>query len=476
MNNKNIPFIRCNHLWKEKKVLTNIFWESIVLKNNEFSKYLENTLDIDSEVYKQLDKKYFIMKDEKDYIEQWVWEYKKRFWINFIGPTLHIMVLTKWCNHQCKYCHAAADYRYTDDGLNMSKETAKKVVDIILSSPAQDLTIEFQWWEPLVNMDVIDFIINYSEEQNKETKKNIKYALVSNLTMITDEILEKLFSYPNLSISTSLDGDKKTHDFNRLMIGKKELVSSFDALEERIRYIRTWEEKKDKKLLGWAMWVITRKTLPNYKQLVDSYVDLGFDSIFLKKLNGLGFAVKTKNTLGYTHEELVEFYENYFEYLMELYEKWVEIKEGFLKIILWKILNPEGMNFMDLRSPCGAWIGQIAYDYTGSVYTCDEGRMVEDDVFKIWDADSTLEELIQNEVVWAMMDASTVESLPCDICAYAPFCWVCPIESYQSRGNIYTNQVFDGHCKFFMFLFDWVFERLSDPKSREYKFLMYQAQ
>jgi len=130
------------------------------------------------------------------------------------------MVLTKWCNHQCKYCHSAADYRYTDDWLNMSKDSAKKIVDIILSSPAKKLTIEFQWWEPMVNMDLIDFIVKYAEEKNKKTKKNIKFALVSNLTMVNEEILEKLFSYPNLSISTSLDWDKKTHDFNRLMIGK----------------------------------------------------------------------------------------------------------------------------------------------------------------------------------------------------------------------------------------------------------------
>ncbi len=130
---------------------------------------------------------------------------------------------------------------------------------------------------------------------------------------------------------------------------------------------------------------------------------------------------------------------------------------------------------MDLRSPCWAGIWQIAYDYTGSIYTCDEWRMVDDDVFKIWDIDSSLEDLIQNEITWVMMDSSIVESLPCDVCAYAPFCWVCPIESYQARWNVYTNQVFDWHCSFFMFLFDWVFEKLSDKDSLEHEFLLYQG-
>ena len=31
---------------------------------------------------------------------------------------------------------------------------------------------------------------------------------------------------------------------------------------------------------------------------------------------------------------------------------------------------------MELRSPCGAAMGQMAYYYNGNVYTCDEGRML----------------------------------------------------------------------------------------------------
>lgn len=31
---------------------------------------------------------------------------------------------------------------------------------------------------------------------------------------------------------------------------------------------------------------------------------------------------------------------------------------------------------MELRSPCGATMGQISYYYNGDIYTCDEGRMI----------------------------------------------------------------------------------------------------
>jgi hypothetical protein len=82
-----------------------------------------------------------------------------------------------------------------------------------------------------------------------------------------------------------------------------------------------------------------------------------------------------------------------------------------------------------------------------------------------------MEKVVQNESVGAMMDASTVESLPCDVCAYAPYCGVCPIESYQGSGNLYTNQVFDSHCQFFMFLFDYVFRAFAQKESREYAYV-----
>lgn len=466
--NENIPFIRFNHLWDNKIVMTNIFWDSIVLGNKEFDKYI-NWWKLNNSLKKELEEKMFYK--TSDYEVKSINKYIYRNKINFIGPTLHIIVLTKWCNHQCKYCHAAADYRYTDESLKLSKKDAEKIVNIILSSPWKNLTIEFQWWEPISNMEILEHIINYTEKQNNITKKNIKYALVSNLTLINGTILNKLLSFPNLSISTSLDWDKKVHDFNRIMISDKKTISSFDTLIDKIKFIRKKEQEVWKKILYWAMWVITNKTLPRYKELVDTYIDLWFDSIFLKKINWLWFAFKTKNFLWYSKNELLDFYKNYFNYLIDKNIEWTYIKDGFLDIIIKKITNPWKINFMDLRSPCWAWIWQIAYDYNGKIYTCDEWRMIEDDVFIIWNTNNNLQELVQNEVVWAMMDASIIESLPCDICAYAPFCWVCPVESYQSRWNIYTNQIFDEHCNFFMFLFNYVFNILDKKSWKEYEYI-----
>ncbi len=54
-------------------------------------------------------------------------------------------------------------------------------------------------------------------------------------------------------------------------------------------------------------------------------------------------------------------------------------------MILDKVLNAHDPGYLDMRCPCGASIGQIAYNHNGDLYTCDEGRMIGwtgDDIFK----------------------------------------------------------------------------------------------
>ncbi|EKE28507.1 MAG: hypothetical protein ACD_3C00051G0010 [uncultured bacterium (gcode 4)] len=470
-NKKHLPHIRFNEFADGRIIVTTVFWESILLKEDEFNEYIAWNIPKDSELYKDLLKRWFINYDwyESEFIE----DYKHRFWINFIWPTLHIMILTKWCNHQCKYCHAWATMDYENDDIKLKKEDAEKTVDIILQSPSKFITIEFQWWEPFSNFWIIEHIIKYTEEANKKTKKNIWYALVSNLTMLDDEILEKLFTFPNLGISTSLDWPKKVHDFNRVMSWGKN-SSSYELLAKNIWKIRAKEKETWISILRWAMWVITKKSLPFAKEIIDTYLEFWFESIFLKRMNTIGKAENKWNILGYTFDEYNIFLDEYFKELLKKYKEWIFVLDVFLSITIKKILTPENINYVDLRSPCWAWVSQIAYNHDWKVYTCDEWRMIEDDVFQLWTINDSLKDLVQSETTWIMMDASTIESLPCDVCAYAPFCGVCPVVSYMTKWNIYYNQNNDDHCKFFTYYFDMIFRVLSDKEkyADEYEYFI----
>jgi sulfatase maturation enzyme AslB (radical SAM superfamily) len=66
----------------------------------------------------------------------------------------------------------------------------------------------------LVNWDVLKYIVEYTEIKALHLKKNIEFALVTNLSLMDEEKLEYLFEH-QINISTSLDGDEETHNFNR---------------------------------------------------------------------------------------------------------------------------------------------------------------------------------------------------------------------------------------------------------------------
>lgn len=77
----------------------------------------------------------------------------------FSATSLHIFVVTNACNMKCVYCQAQSG-KCIPNGM-MSESTAQKAVDIALSSPGKYLSFEFQGGEPLINFDVIKYIVEY---------------------------------------------------------------------------------------------------------------------------------------------------------------------------------------------------------------------------------------------------------------------------------------------------------------------------
>src|SRR5690606_10610580 len=99
-------------------------------------------------------------------------------------------------------------------------------------------------------------------------------------------------------------------------------------------------------------------------------------TIFLRPVDPFGFADRVRLKIEYPRSEYLEFYRKAVDYMLELNLQGVEILERYAAIFLTKILRGEDPNFLDVRSPAGAGIGQLGYSYDGRVFTCDEGRML----------------------------------------------------------------------------------------------------
>lgn len=463
--NKKTWFFRFKKFQNDYLITNDIAKHSFLTKQ-EFSDFLEWKI-LSWEKYDELLEKKFI-KDE-NFEKDMALAYAKKNEFLAYGPSLHIIVTTLRCNHKCQYCHAAVA-PMTAKNMDMTEDTAKKVVDTIFYTSNPNLTIEFQGWESLVNWDIVKYITEYAEIKAYHLKKNINFALVTNLTLMDDEKLDYLFAH-NIHISTSLDWDEVTHNYNRTF-------KDWNSFEQVVYWIKKINKKYADLWLKqkvWALLTVTKKTLPKYKEIVDTYVNLWLDGIFLRPLNPYGFATSDLVKLWYSMDEFIDFYKNSMDYILEINKNWTNFREALSSVYFSKIFTDKDPNYLDERSPCWACIGQVAYNYDWKIYSCDEWRML----WRMWDDNFLMTELkdtwaetyknmIESETTKIMVQASTLDWLPgYNDSVYKPFIWVCPIHSYKLTGNIIPNFKKDVKRKLWYAVLDYLFEKLRDDKSKK---------
>jgi His-Xaa-Ser system radical SAM maturase HxsB len=394
---------------------------------------------------------------------------KKRFLDR--GPILHVMVVTLRCNETCVYCHASrADMDRVD--TDMSKETAEKSVDLALQTTSPSLTIEFQGGEPLVNFPVVKHIIEYAIAKNRAYGKQLEFTMVTNLSLMDEEKLAYLVDN-KVQICTSIDGPEPLHN-------KQRVLASGNAHAVTLK----WMERINKAYIDLgldptlyhveALLTTTREALKYPREIVDQYVAVGSRAIFLRPIDPFGFAGRTARVVEYDRAAYRDFYRTAVEHILDLNKKGVQVLERYAAIFLTKILTAEDPNFLDIRSPGGSAIGQIAYSYDGKIYTSDEGRMMAgmgDDSFLIGDVHtSKYRDLMKHPTVRALVLASIREVQPdCVSCTYAPYCGIQPEHNYRSLGSIFGRMRESTLCSVHKGIQDYLFEKLreNDPATVE---------
>ena len=437
--------------FKDKVLITNDMGKYQFVSEETLSAMVNNS-HIEEDVLAQLKDKFFVYDEYDEILAE-----KAKYYIRdsksylFSSTSLHIFVLTNICNMSCVYCQAKDDTNIVHHA--MSAETAEKCVDIALQSPSRFLCFEFQGGEPLANFEILKHIVLYTEE--KKGSKCISFNVVSNLTLLTDEMLEFLAEH-RVGISTSLDGDKEVHDKNRCLTGG---CGTYDIVVGKIKQI------KETGLSIGAIQTTTRYSLNKHKEIIDEYIRNGQASIFIRPLTCLGTAARVWDEIGYTAEEFIDFYKKSLLYILELNKQGIDICENHAVIFLKKILLGISENYMELRSPCGAAIGQIAYFYDGNVFTCDEGRMLYemgDEAFKLGNVyENNYDELMQSPICKSVCVSSCLESqLKCCDCVYQPYCGTCPVVNLAQEKDLFFKNQNAFRCKIYGGMLDTIFEIL----------------
>ena len=438
---------------EDKYLLTNDMGFYKYVNSETYDKLCNNKIDKEDEDYEDLIEKGFIVNISiEEYIKKYSGFIRSMKSYCMGGTSLHIFAVTNMCNLDCIYCQAHSRNSHLDG--KMTEEIGKRAIDIAMNSKNDNLTFEFQGGEPLLNFNVIKSMIEYSKEKNKILNKHIEYTIVTNLTCLNDDILQFLLDN-NVSICTSLDGTREIHNYNRPY--KLSKIGSFDDVIDKIAYL------KSKGVNVGAIQTTSKKSIQNPKEIIDMYLKIGINHIFLRPLTPLGMADDSWKKVGYTVEEYINFYKEAFQYIMELNKNGTFFVETHAAYFLCKILENYSQNYMELRSPCGATLGQMSYYYDGNIFTCDEGRMIYemgDSSFLLGNVyNDSYMDMIGSDICKTLCKSSIIESLPkCNNCVYQPYCGTCPVVNYASDKDLFSKNPKDFRCKSYSAIMDLLFE------------------
>ena len=156
---------------------------------------------------------------------------------NMVGKIkMMYLILTNSCNLNCRYCFLENNPYYDEKRSHMSEEiamlAASKYCAYLKINKIESPLIVLYGGEPLINFETVKKVISYISSN----VKNPQYSLITNGTLLTDDICSFLKKY-NVNIGISIDGTKELHDKNRPFRGDG--TGSFDSANKgRLMLIR----------------------------------------------------------------------------------------------------------------------------------------------------------------------------------------------------------------------------------------------
>jgi His-Xaa-Ser system radical SAM maturase HxsB len=455
-----LPF-RFHRLDQQTEILVNECGEFVIVPSGTTERVVRKRLTPDEELYGTLKAKHFIYDDySSPLLDVLAAKYRTKFGFLYGSTKLHIFVVTLRCDHSCHYCQVSRQ-TVNQTEFDMSEEIATAAVDMMLRSPAKNMTLELQGGEPLLAFERIKYIVSIAKSGAMKLHKDLEVVITSNLAFLSDEILDYC-KKGKIKLSTSLDGPEFIHNANRPRPGGNSYEVTIEGIERARRALGSSRVA--------ALMTTTQLSLQHPIEIIDEYVRRSFHTIFLRPISPYGFAIKTSHRTGYDTDSFLQFYKTGLDHILELNRKGYSLVEIYSRILLQKILMPEGTGYVDLQSPSGAGLSVLVYNYDGDVYATDESRMLaemNDHTFRLGNVlKNSRREIFTSPAFVSLLGAACNQSLPgCSDCAFQPYCGSDPIFHHATQRDLLGHRPTSAFCRRNMKVIEHLFHLLRTADS-----------
>lgn len=182
-----------------------------------------------------------------------------------INKNLRLIIMpTEQCNFRCQYCY---------EGFKLGKMDIKHqngIIKFIQRNINNYTGIHLDWYggEPLLALDVIDYISKNVAEICKCAKKPMTSSITTNAFLLNLETYNKLQKYNLVNAQITIDGLKETHDKQRVLANGK---PTYDRIIDNLKAI-----KENTKSAVQRIIIRTNVTYEIY-QAFEEYIDFYYD-------------------------------------------------------------------------------------------------------------------------------------------------------------------------------------------------------
>jgi uncharacterized protein len=318
------------------------------------------------------------------------------------------------CNLRCRYCYGDGG-SYGGKRQYMDGPIARAAVDLLMrqSGGKSRCSILFFGGEPLMNLDVIGTCLQYGRLKAREQDKRLTFSVVTNGTLLTDEVLDYL-DENGVWIEVSMDGTREIHDAMRVFPNGK---GSYDAVIPGVNRLVSRRPG-----IVPARVTVTNQSL-EFMDAVLHLLSLGFGSVAIDLVSGNDeeWSLDSDDLRVIERE-----YRKAAEYLLQKLKRGERFELSSLTEIIEAMLLPEKRHYH-----CGCGKSYIAVSPTGDIYACH--RFVGDDRFLMGNVRDGLDKHVQRRFLRNNVDSREA----CRTCWARYFCGGgCNYQAVLATGDI----------------------------------------